>query len=152
MRKKINKKELDSELKQAIEASKDDIDTEDKILQETLKKSMEGYFYDEEMPLNTSESKTVNEEKIIETPSQEEIRLKRLAFLSKLDSACASTSTKSDSKSTNVISDKTQQEQCNGYTETEVEKKENDGPTNNGEGSEEDMLKQAIAMSMEGQG
>jgi hypothetical protein len=40
--KNIDKKDVDSDLKQALNASKKDVDTDDKILQETLKKSMEG--------------------------------------------------------------------------------------------------------------
>ena len=40
--KNIKKKVVDSDLKQALEDSKKEVDADDKILQETLKKSMEG--------------------------------------------------------------------------------------------------------------
>ena len=151
--KNIDKKDVDSDLKQALNASKKDVDTDDKILQETLKKSMEGYFYDEDVP-NTSmgrrntagatpsQEDNIADGKTIATPSQDEIRSKRLAFLSKIDGTGTSTSDKSDN---------TQPEKCNGCDKTD-ETSELICQQNNDEGNEEDMLKQAIAMSMEGHG
>ncbi|CAG2258030.1 ATXN3 [Mytilus edulis] len=141
--KNIKKKVTDSDVKQALEASKQDIDADDKILQETLKKSMEGYFYDETLPNSSSNSTGAKEteDKPIVTPSHEEIRSKRLAFLSKLES---SSSDKPDANQTDS-------EKCNGCDVLQKEQKLN-GPETSDEGNDEDMLKQAIAMSMEGLG
>ena len=89
-----------------------------------------------------SQEDNIADGKTIATPSQDEIRSKRLAFLSKIDGTGTSTSDKSDN---------TQPEKCNGCDKTD-ETSELICQQNNDEGNEEDMLKQAIAMSMEGHG
>ncbi|XP_071163663.1 ataxin-3-like isoform X2 [Mytilus edulis] len=103
----------------------------------------EGYFYDETLPNSSSNSTGAKEteDKPIVTPSHEEIRSKRLAFLSKLES---SSSDKPDANQTDS-------EKCNGCDVLQKEQKVN-GPETSDEGNDEDMLKQAIAMSMEGLG
>ncbi|XP_046582284.1 ataxin-3-like [Haliotis rubra] len=112
----------DMELQRAIEESRRLVENDDTMLQKALKMSMSGYIVDDEVSVGP---RLLSEQPGTSTagapnPTQEELRQKRLAFLSKVDNT---PSTPNQSEST--------------------------PPAKEDELSEEDMLKRAMEMSMQ---
>lgn len=144
----------DPELQRALMQSRCEDEKDDKMLQRALQMSLEGYVIeDDNPPPGPSQDKVQAPSKEVKAPTQEELRQKRLAFLQRLDQTAKGTEEEgrtaepTDPKST-ATEGVSQPEESQGSPQgeqMEKESKEEDIP-------EDEMLKQAIAMSMEGQG
>ncbi|KAK3093807.1 hypothetical protein FSP39_020462 [Pinctada imbricata] len=128
-----NEGQQDDEMQAVMEESRKLVDSDDKMLQRALQMSMEGYVIEPDaetsanQPSNSRTESTNPESSGISQPTKEELRLKRLAFLNKLDKTsevdCDNTS-KSANKSDleDKVEHKTESEtnSVNNVTEKEV--------------------------------
>ncbi|XP_048736411.1 ataxin-3-like [Ostrea edulis] len=148
----------DPELQRALMESRCEEEKDDKMLQRALQMSLEGYVIEDSNDPGPSQQTVESKSTELTPPTQEELRLKRQAFLQRLDQTARGTS---DSETTdqreNQPEDKIQPQESE--KSPEKKQKECEGEvteagevTESGEVTEDEMLKQAIAMSMEGQG
>ncbi|KAJ8308213.1 hypothetical protein KUTeg_013087 [Tegillarca granosa] len=152
----------DDQLQQALAESRQLEDSEDKMLQKALQMSMEGYVIEEDKPDHTPgtstgirlSGETVQNNGAIatESMSQEEIRQRRLEYLNRLENK---STTQNCDNNTNILPQclflmrsKTKAPVCTVTKDTSEDTPQES--KENGDISEEDMLNQAIAMSMEG--
>ncbi|XP_062599167.1 ataxin-3-like [Saccostrea cucullata] len=143
----------DPELQRALMESRCEDEKDDKMLQRALQMSLEGYIIEDDNTPGPSEEKLVTVSKDVKPPSQEEVRQKRLAFLQRLDQTANTEQITEDPKETvstvqenpnqTSVTEQPQPVEKGDLTEEKLAVEEEEMP-------EDEMLKQAIAMSMEG--
>ncbi|XP_060068444.1 ataxin-3-like [Ylistrum balloti] len=154
--------EEDQQLQKVLAESRQADEHDDQALQKALQLSMEGYTW-EPVPGSSAASSTQGAASGSDTkksaspppesPDPENVRQKRLAYLSRLESSkscdkAEQNSQESESSNKKLISESektTAKELCNSEHEESTTDQEND----TGEMSEEEMLQKAISMSMQ---